>query len=138
MDARVDLNKNVDIDILLTQYALLTSEEELFLEKKKSDFSIMKYGLNKCILLLGPVALVNHDCSANCSYKRNKDGKICITTKCKIKKDEELTCFYSKNYFGDSNKYCQCKTCESDSRGAYQETNEKVQVTMLLKSNNIK
>lgn len=69
-------------------------------------------------MLLGPVILVNHDCDANCKYI-TFNGDVYLETRKPIQKGQELTVFYDNDYFGNSNEYCQCLTCENNSQGAF-------------------
>lgn len=123
--ANRDLKKKETISILSGRYASLTSEDEILIENSRKNFSIMFSNYKKCsVLLLGPVALVNHDCNANCMYSNTEFGIVQLVTKRKIKKLEEITVYYSENYFGNKNENCECKTCKEAGTGAFDNKQE--------------
>ena len=65
-------------------------------------------------IMLGPASFVNHECNPNARYvvsgEKNKTI-ISIQTTRTIEIDEEISVFYSPDYFGDNNRNCQCTTC---------------------------
>ena len=65
-------------------------------------------------IMLGPASFVNHECNPNARYvvsgEKNKTI-ISIQAIRTVKIDEEISVFYSPDYFGDNNRNCQCTTC---------------------------
>ena len=65
-------------------------------------------------ILLGPASFVNHECNPNARYvvsgEKNKTI-ISIQAIRTVEIDEEISVFYSPDYFGDNNRNCQCTTC---------------------------
>ena len=65
-------------------------------------------------IMLGPASFVNHECNPNAQYvvsgEKNKTiiSILAIRT---VEIDEEISVFYSPDYFGDNNRNCQCTTC---------------------------
>ena len=64
--------------------------------------------------MLGPASFVNHECNPNARYvvsgEKNKTI-ISIQAIRTVEIDEEISVFYSPDYFGDNNRNCQCTTC---------------------------
>ena len=65
-------------------------------------------------IMLGPASFVNHECNPNARYvvsgEKNKTI-ISIQAIRTVEIDEEISIFYSPDYFGDNNRNCQCTTC---------------------------
>ncbi|XP_016842832.1 histone-lysine N-methyltransferase Suv4-20-like [Nasonia vitripennis] len=132
--AKTLIKKNMKIE-LTGLYTPLTLEEEKKLSKEGNDFSIM-YSCRKktYVVLLGPIALVNHDCNANCSYTSNVEGIMYLSSKRKIQKGEEITCVYSNDYFESNNLLCECKTC-NDAKHLHKRQLKPIQYQNLSTSN---
>ncbi|EPY50578.1 histone lysine methyltransferase Set9 [Schizosaccharomyces cryophilus OY26] len=96
----------------------LTAKEERTLGAEK-DFSILHSSrLDAMCLFLGPARFVNHDCDANCRF--NTSGRrIWLRSVKPIQPGQEITTFYSSNYFGPDNCECLCSTCERKGINGY-------------------
>ena len=122
--------KNTDIKLLSGFCVPLTLEEENKLSRNKNDFSIMYSSRKKAYsLLLGPVALINHQWNANCGYSSIKEGSVYISAKETIQKGNEITCNYSANYFENNNLLCECETC-IDAKFLFKRELRMIQVTI--------
>lgn len=108
--ATQNYKKGDEIKICCGVITTLTHEQELELAER--DFSVM-YSTKRdsnC-LFLGPCRFVNHDCESNCKFISNQDA-IHLKVLKDIKVGEEITSFYSENYFGNNNSECLCECCE--------------------------
>ena len=125
-----DFTKDTDILMTKSPFAVLSSTDEMFLIESKKDFSIITNDKTKTTnLMLGPVALANHNCNANCTYRIDK-ASIYLRTKRSVEKGEELTCYYDKNYFGKNNVACECQSCQLSGKFVY--TNKEYEVIHLF------
>lgn len=109
----------------------MTQEEEDYYENEH-DFSILHSSrLDAMCLFLGPARFVNHDCNPNGTFL-TQGSSIAITTIKPISIGDEITVFYSPDYFGPGNAECLCETCKEHGRGGYRSEHEKSESQALL------
>lgn len=114
---KVVVNKMVQKDTRIVEIVRviqkLNSEDENALKLSAQDFSVMlSKRCNASMLLLGPIAFVNHDCESNCAYTSLNKNLVGLTAIRDIQIGEEITTYYGDDYFGEKNTFCECVTCE--------------------------
>lgn len=120
VQARERIERGTEIKYLSGICVGLTETEESDLRTAGKDFSVVqstRLGVHS--LLLGPVRFVNHDCNANSTLTILDTDILGVTAKRTINKGEEITLFYSPDYFEDGNRQCLCSTCERDMRNGW-------------------
>ncbi|CBY11806.1 unnamed protein product [Oikopleura dioica] len=106
--------------------APMTDEQyEQLVTPGKNDYSILigfprRKGPNRHSLWLGPAAYINHDCRANCEIDHRINNKVVIRATRDIEANEELLMFYGSQFFGADNCECECRTCELQRTGAFE------------------
>lgn len=100
---------------LLGAIKKIDQKEELRLKNNKLDFSVMFSKRSKShVLLLGPIAFVNHDCNSNCVFKSISNTVVTLVALKDINPQEEILTFYGTDYFGLQNISCECLTCKTE------------------------
>jgi histone-lysine N-methyltransferase SUV420H len=111
--ARRDIKAHEEIKDLVGIQVVIDDEQERALAFAGSDFSLIISNRRKtCSLLLGPARFANHDCDANAQLAVTVCDGIQIIAVKPIRKGDEVTVSYGKDYFGLGNKECLCNTCE--------------------------
>ena len=113
--AKQKIEENTRITCTFGVYKDLSIQDEELLTRENLDFSfVMSSRLSsKSRILLGTVAFINHDCKPNCEYVSIKKDVAIIRAVKNIEIGEELLVYYSKDYFGENNKDCECSICYS-------------------------
>lgn len=95
--------------------ALMNKREEAILRRTGKDFSVVESCYRRAVsILLGPARFVNHDCAPNCQLVP-VGRTIVVKAQRNIQAGDEITVFYSEDYFGDRNCECLCATCTQES-----------------------
>ncbi|KAE9525657.1 hypothetical protein AGLY_014184 [Aphis glycines] len=86
--------------------------EKQYIYEGINDYSLIYSDRVKSdMLFLGPAAFCNHACVPNATLKcinKKLTGVVALKT---INPAEEISIFYSKNYFENNNEQCICVTC---------------------------
>ncbi|EPS38366.1 hypothetical protein H072_8022 [Dactylellina haptotyla CBS 200.50] len=119
--ARSEIHKGDSIRNLSGVMVTMTKEEEAeFNEASNRDFSIIhssrKAGAQ---IFLGPARFVNHDCSPNCRFVSASKSTVTFAALRRIEPGEEITVYYSDDYFGFNNAECLCQSCEKEMKGGW-------------------
>jgi SET domain len=121
--ASAPIKNGIIIPALSGIFLTLTRDEEEQLKDADKDWSVLISGRkgNAAGLFLGPGRFVNHDCNSNTKFKNfeGREGKVGFVATRDIKVGEEITTFYGRDYFGEDNELCLCKTCEALGRGGH-------------------
>ena len=118
--ARKFIKKGEKIKYLSGIQVRLTPEEELELDRKRGDFSIVMSSRRKqASMFLGPARFANHDCEANARLVTTGCHGMEVAAVRDIQVDQEITVTYGADYFGLGNRECLCKTCEDSLRNGW-------------------
>lgn len=113
--ARKCISAEEPVDLLIGTTACMNEQEELVLRKTGKDFSVVQSSSgNTLSVLLGPLRFVNHDCEPNCRLVTLDSQTQFVEALRNINVGEEVTVFYSKDYFGAENCDCLCETCNNE------------------------
>ena len=94
-------------------------EQELFLQKLDTA-CIIRSSKSKSVLVgIGPISFINHSCAPNCEFVTLPNKLIGLVSIKAIMPGDELTISYGRDYFGRSNKNCECSDCEAQKKGAF-------------------
>jgi len=112
--ARRQLRKGDTVKYLTGAMVKMSEKEEEAYTQGKTDFSIIYSSrVGGMSLLLGPARFVNHDCEPNSRFITTNKENIQLIVLRDIEVGEEITVCYADDYFGDNNKECLCRSCET-------------------------
>ncbi|KAI9791093.1 MAG: Histone-lysine N-methyltransferase set9 [Peltula sp. TS41687] len=113
VNARRVIKKGETVKYLSGIQVSLTAEEEMELDLRRGDFSIVMSSRKKSAsLFLGPARFANHDCNANARLVTTGHNGMEVAAVRDIEVGEEITVTYGADYFGSGNRECLCETCE--------------------------
>jgi histone-lysine N-methyltransferase SUV420H len=113
VSARRDIKKGEVIKYLSGIQVALTKAEEVDLDSKNRDFSIVMSSRKKTpSIFLGPARFANHDCNANARLSTVGAHGMQVVASKDIEVGDEITVSYGSDYFGDDNCECLCASCE--------------------------
>lgn len=96
-----DIKANTQIQSLIGYTAILSNNDEPFLE---NEFSVFYDDLKRQkTIFLGVCAFVNHDCSPNVRYHILGKNKMIVASIKDIEKGAEVFVLYGEQYFGEGN-----------------------------------
>ena len=140
--ATATIRKGETIQALTGIFLPLSHDEEDRLKEEDKDWSVLVSGRkgNQAGLFLGPGRFVNHDCDANTIFQTfgGREKRVGFIATKDIPQGAEITTFYGRDYFGEGNELCLCRTCELKGQGGYSvsgEVREEKRVAGLLLRN---
>ncbi|XP_031634741.1 histone-lysine N-methyltransferase KMT5B-like [Contarinia nasturtii] len=108
--ANVEMEMNLQLNTLCARFM---PDQDPKSGKYKNHYSYV-HGENDALgLMLGPASLINHDCISNTEYILTSPNITSVQVLAKnIAFGEEITVYYSSDYFGHENEGCQCDSCD--------------------------
>lgn len=123
--ARKFIKKGETVKYLCGVQVIMTKEEEVDINQRRRDFSIVVSSRNKSAsLFLGPARFANHDCGANAKLITSGTTGMEIIAVRDIEIGDEITVTYGDNYFGEDNCECLCKTCEDNLENGWEQKSD--------------
>ena len=103
------------VDLDQNQEAALKATGHHSVVERASD---RQRGRNRGMALVGPLQLVNHACRPNAAFVPYKDKGWGLKALRDVRSGEEITAFYSDDYFGDGNDACLCGCRDAPSQAS--------------------